>query len=87
VAGVKRGKVTGHMFEQRLIDYVRARETIYIPTYNYVLRTKLHSEIALLKGLIKEGQKIALIDYDVNEDVQNTTKPLSHASLIKAALQ
>ena len=30
--------------------------------------------------------KVALLDYDTNEDVENTAKPLSHASLIKAAL-
>lgn len=84
--GEKRGRVKGHAYGSEVLDYVTARKTIYIPTYQYVLEHVLQNELALLKAMFEEGQKIALVDFDVNEDVENTAKPLSHASLIKSAL-
>lgn len=81
--GAKRGKVLGHMFDGRTLQYVEARKMIYVPAYNYVLKHFLSNEVDLLKGLIREGKKIALVDFDINEDIENTSKPLSHASLIK----
>ena len=30
------------------------------------------------------GKTIVLLDYDTNADVENATKPLSHAALVKA---
>lgn len=81
--GEKRGRVLGHQFGDQVIGYVEARKAIYVPTYQFVLENKLRSEIELLRGLLTEGHKIALVDYDVNEDIEDVRKPLSHASLIK----
>lgn len=84
--GEKRGRVRGHLLGDQLIDYVTARKTIYIPSYQHVLKHHLVSELILLKGLLAEGNKVALIDFDVNPNVEDTSKPLSHASIIKTAL-
>lgn len=85
--GDKRGKVLGHQFgSSETLNYILSRKQIYIPSYNYVLHNMLHNEISLLRGLLHEGNKLALLDYETNEDVNDTSKPLSHASLIKALL-
>ncbi|NBO71742.1 MAG: hypothetical protein EBU66_14515 [Bacteroidetes bacterium] len=76
----KYGKVIGHMYEkEEILNYITARKNIYIPTYEYVLEKYLKEEI---KELLKYD-KIVLLDYDTNEDVNNINKPLSHASIIK----
>jgi hypothetical protein len=83
----KTGRVVGHDMGGELLDYVTARKNIYIPTYSYVLEHHLKNEVALLKGMLEEGAKLAILDYDVNENVEDTSKPLSHASLIKNHLK
>ncbi len=65
-----------------LLNYVDARKLIFIPTYKWVLKNKLQKEVDNLIKLAKQ-KEIVLLDYEVNGDVENTTKPLSHASLIK----
>lgn len=84
--GEKRGKVLGHLFANDIIPYVTARKQIYLPAYSWVLDQCLSNEISLLRGLLQEGKQIMLLDYETNEDIDDTSKPLSHASLIKAAL-
>ena len=32
---------------------------------------------------MSKSRTVVLLDYDTNEDIENTSKPLSHASLIK----
>lgn len=78
----KRGKIVGHQFGDKLIGYKTARREIYEVVYNNMLDTYLKNEMALLIGLLAENQRIAFIDYDTNDDIENTAKPLSHASLI-----
>lgn len=88
--GIKRGGkgvVKGHLFAgKELLDYVSARKMIYLPSYAYILKNNLHNELTLLKGLMQEGNKIALLDYTINENINDTTRPLSHASIIKDTL-
>jgi hypothetical protein len=86
VVGTKRGSVFGHVIygaEQNILGYVNARKAIYIPTYYFILNHYLNEEIGYLLSLLGKGHKLVLLDYDVNEDVENTSRPLSHASLIK----
>lgn len=80
---VRRGHILGHKFNDDMVDYLTARKMIYIPMYEYVLQNKLTNEVALIKGLVEEGNHVILLDYDTNENVENTDKPLSHAGLIK----
>lgn len=88
----KRGAILGHAWfggecgGTTTIDYLEARKKIYIPTYRWVLENRLQNELALLRGLLAEGHRIALLDYETNANVEDVERPLSHASLIKAAL-
>ncbi|WP_196894944.1 DUF6939 family protein [Aureivirga marina] len=84
----KFGKTIGHqkgINSEELLDYISARKEIYIPTYTWILENKLQKEIKLLQNLHKE-KDLVFLDYDVNEDVNNTIKPLSHASILKKYL-
>lgn len=64
-----------------LLDYITARKLIYIPTYTWVLENKLNEELLKLKEIALE-QTLVLLDYEINCDIENPRKPLSHASLI-----
>lgn len=83
------GKPLGHrkgVHGKELLGYIEARKLIYIPTYKWVLENK----VAFIIDRLREASKtktIVLLDYDTNADVENTKKPLSHASLIKAYVE
>ena len=82
-ANDKRGKVLGHQFEESILGYLESRKRIYLPTYEHVLDNCLAQELIFLKQLATENNnKLALIDYETNDDVENCKKPLSHASLV-----
>lgn len=81
------GKPLGHrkgVKGTELLGYIEARKQIYIPTYRWVLENKVADIIERLREASDSGKTIVLLDYDTNADVENTKKPLSHASLIKA---
>ena len=40
----------------------------------------------MISKLLREGQNVALVDFDTNEDVGDISKPLSHSSLVKKAV-
>ena len=83
------GKPLGHrkgVNGTELLGYIEARKQIYIPTYKWVLENKVPHIIERLKDASKTIT-IVLLDYDTNPDVENTKKPLSHASLIKAYVE
>ena len=83
----KYGCVRGHLFENKVIPYIEARKKIYIPAYNnMLLKEKVATKLAPLLNVIKGGGCLALLDYDINEEIDNITKPLSHASCIKRHL-
>ncbi len=80
------GKPLGHrkgVHGTELLGYIEARKQIYIPTYKWVLENKVKNIIERLREASKT-KTIVLLDYDTNSDVDNPTKPLSHASLVKA---
>lgn len=80
------GKPLGHrkgVNGTELLGYIEARKQIYIPTYKWVLENKVADIIERLREASKT-KTIILLDYDTNADVENSKKPLSHASLIKA---
>lgn len=81
------GKPLGHrkgVHGTELLGYIEARKQIYIPTYRWVLENKVAYIIERLKTASDSGKTIVLLDYDTNSDIEDATKPLSHASLIKA---
>lgn len=87
-ANNKRGEVVGHLGPNGLLmGYVQARHLLYIPMYKHVLKTHLAAEVELIAGLVREGNRVVLLDYDVNEDVEDARRPLSHASLVKRFIE
>ena len=68
---------------KELLGYLTSRREIYVPSYKWMLENKCQQEIAHFKSLLEEGKTIVFLDYDTNEDIEDASKPLSHAALIK----
>ena len=80
------GKPLGHrkgVNGTELLGYIEARKQIYLPAYKWVLENKVANIIERLREASKT-KTIVLLDYTTNCDIDNPTKPLSHAFLIKA---
>lgn len=80
------GKPLGHrkgVNGEELLGYLEARQQIYIPTYRWMLEHKAMQIIEKLRSASKD-RVIVLLDYNTNSDVDDPTKPLSHAYLVKA---
>ncbi len=80
----KHGRVLGHragLTGDRLLPYVAARRQIYLPSYRWVLERRLQAELAELRALAAAGD-VVLLDYETNADVDDASRPLSHASLV-----
>ena len=85
----KNGRPLGHrkgVNGSELLDYIEARKQIYIPTYKWILENKVSSIIERMKEASKT-KTIILLDYNTNQDVDDASKPLSHAFLIKAYIE
>jgi putative addiction module component (TIGR02574 family) len=85
----KRGAVRGHRFgvgSDVLLKYRDARFRIYRPAYNWVLENRLVPQIESLRKML-QTQSLVLLDYETNADVEDSTKPFSHAALIKLHLE
>lgn len=85
----KFGKPLGHrkgVYGKELLGYVEARKQIYIPTYQWVLEHKVKDIVERLKEIAK-AKTLILLDYATNCDVDDASKPLSHAALIKAYIE
>lgn len=80
------GKPIGHrkgVDGKELLGYIEARKQIYIPTYRWMLEHKAQDLIARLRAASAEGM-VVLLDYNTCCDVDDPSKPLSHAYLVKA---
>lgn len=83
------GKPLGHrkgINGTELLGYIEARHKIYLPSYKWVLENKVKQLMESLRDLSKK-QTIILLDYTTNCDIDNPSKPLSHAFLIKAWIE
>lgn len=83
------GKVLGHrqgVEGENLLPYQQARFQIYLPSYRWMLEHCVPREITELKRM-GQSQQIVLLDYETNGDIENLTKPLSHAALAIKYLQ
>lgn len=82
---VKRfGRCLGHregLTGERLLGYIEARHAIYLPLYQHVLRERLQAELAQLRALAEQGP-VVVLDYETNADIDEPSKPLSHAALV-----
>lgn len=86
--GIKRsvrvnGRILGHRKGHNgdLLNYIEARKLIYLPTYFWVLKNKLNMIIEDIVNIAYE-KDIVFLDYTTNTDIENTSKPLSHAGLL-----
>lgn len=85
----KYGKPLGHrkgVNGTELLGYIEARHLIYLPAYKWVLENKVKHIIDRLREASKT-KTIVLLDYATNCDVDDPSKPLSHAFLIKAYIE
>lgn len=91
MSGLKRtirkfGKPLGHrkgVNGNELLSYIEARHQIYLPAYKWVLENKVPTIIERLREVSKT-KTIILLDYTTNCDIDDPSKPLSHAFLVKA---
>lgn len=82
----KHGRVLGHrkgVHGTEILGYMEAKHQIYIPTYRWMLEYKAMDVIERLRKA-SETKTIVLLDYKTCCDVDDETKPLSHAYLVKA---
>ena len=82
----KHGRVLGHrkgVHGTRILGYVEAKHLIYIPSYRWLLEHRAMDIIERLRNA-SEARTIVLLDYNTCCDVDDETKPLSHAYLVKA---
>lgn len=82
----KHGRVLGHrngVYGTEILGYVEAKHLIYIPTYRWMLEHKAMDIIERLRKA-SETKTIVLLDYNTCCEVDDETKPLSHAYLVKA---
>lgn len=78
------GAVLGHragIHGTALLDYRTARRRIYLPAYRWVLEHRLSDLTGRLQRL-SEQAPVVLLDYETNTDIDDLTRPLSHAGLI-----
>ena len=88
-AGRTRGKVLGHRFgvgSDVLLGYRDARYQIYLPAYGWVLENRLAEEVKRLRDEMA-ARTVVLLDYETNGDIDDLSRPLSHAALVKLHLQ
>jgi hypothetical protein len=79
------GRVLGHragLTGDRLLTYAEARRAIYLPSYRWVLENKLGHELGALRAMATEGKTVILLDYETNCDLDDLSRPLSHAGLV-----
>lgn len=83
------GKPKGHrkgINGSDLLDYITARKLIYLPAYKWVLDNRLQGEIVKLRKMGK-GKTLVLLDYETNGVIDDPSKPLSHAQLVKMRIE
>ena len=84
------GHCLGHqkgLGSRQLLGYIEARKEIYVPSYYWMLEPKCQRDIQHFIDLLRAGKTIVFLDYDTNGDIEDPSKPLSHASLIKRYIE
>ena len=82
----KHGRVLGHRKGEHgteILGYVEAKHQIYIPAYRWMLEYRAMDIIERLRKA-SETKTIVLLDYNTCCNVDEETKPLSQAYLVKA---
>ncbi|WP_433326554.1 DUF6939 family protein [Spirillospora sp. CA-294931] len=89
--GIKRtvrrlGPPQGHRLNNRFLDYEEARREIYLPTYFWTLDNRTPDLVDELRAL-SARRTVVLLDYSINGNIRDLSKPLSHAALIAQCIQ
>lgn len=87
----KYGKPLGHqygVFSSTILNYSDAKRLIYAVAYKYVLDNipSVHSLVTQLAERSK-SEDIVLLDYNLNPDNRDASKPLSHAEFVKMYIE
>lgn len=85
----KYGPMKGHrkgVNGTEFLDYLTARREIYVPSYKWMLEHRVSNLVEKLREESKT-HTVLLLDYDTNEDINDTSSPMSHAGLIKAYIE
>lgn len=83
----RRGVPLGHALGSELLNYRDARKAIYLPTYRYMVENTPAKDVALsIVDKAVNGEKVYVHDFDTNGDVDNTRKPLAHASVLASLI-
>lgn len=87
----KFGRPLGHqngVYSKELLNYLDAKRLIYAPAYKYVLENvpKVKAIIERISQKALESD-IVLLDYNLNPDNRDASKPLSHAELVKMYIE
>jgi len=72
------GNIEGHQFGKDVLGYLDARRRIYLPTYTYHVVNNGIDAVRSLEAHI--GNQ--LYDIESNDDVNDTSRPYSHAALL-----
>lgn len=85
------GRILGHrkgLYGDTLLNYYDARILIYLPTYKWVLENvkEVHEALIRIKDFA-QNHDLVLLDYNVNNNVSDTSSPLSHAGLVKLYIE
>lgn len=83
------GRCLGHqkgLNSNELLGYIEARKQIYVPSYFWMLENKVAKQVEIIEKHAAT-RTVVLLDYDTNGDVEDGSKPLSHASLIKLYIE
>ncbi|MEV4755818.1 hypothetical protein AB0J86_12000 [Micromonospora sp. NPDC049559] len=83
------GRVLGHRYGstgQVLLPYGPARRRIYLPAYRWVLEHRVKDLLDELAELSRRAD-VVLLDYETNLDVDDLSRPLSHAGLVRLHLE
>jgi hypothetical protein len=78
------GPVLGHrngLDRQDLLSYIDARRLIYLPAYRWILENRVKDLVEELRAEATTAD-VVLLDYTTNADVEDVTRPLSHAGLV-----
>jgi hypothetical protein len=88
--GIKRtirvnGRIKGHrkgVNSNVILDYKTARKEIFIKSYFWILENKLKTQMSILMDYASKGD-LVFLDYETNTDIEDLSKPISHAGLVK----
>ena len=84
----KKGRPQGHRFGSEMLSYVQARKQIFVPTIRHMMEVCVPADpvagkkLELIKERAQRGKRQYLFDVDSVKDVNDTSGPLAHSSVI-----